>query len=92
MSKSELDPPRIVCAANRYGNILIVAPRHFDPLMHEQIDRLDIKISSSHWEQGFIDQHRRFYTREEAWKIAEFNGQIIRSVSSPGKLYSENLY
>jgi hypothetical protein len=30
--------------------------------------------------------------REDAWKIAEKEGQIRRKVSSDGTLYSENLY
>lgn len=92
MTETKLSPPRIVCAAIRYDIHIIVAPRHFDSLMHSQISRLDVKIPSSKWEQGFVDQHCRFYTREEAWVIAEQNGQITRQVSSPGVLYSENLY
>lgn len=44
-------------------------------------------------EQGFIDQHGNFYSREEAWKIAQANGQIIRRVGGDeGRLFSENLY
>lgn len=48
--------------------------------------------------QGFIDQFNNFYTRKEAWIIAETNGQIIRrvggdmSLDGEGKLFSENLY
>jgi hypothetical protein len=30
-------------------------------------------------EQGFIDQFGKFYTREEAWLIADAAGQIIES-------------
>ena len=44
-------------------------------------------------EQGFIDQHGHFYTREEAWIIAVRNNQITRRGGWPeGRLYSENLY
>lgn len=92
MSDSELSSPRIVCAANRYEDIIVPSARHFDPLMHALIDAIGVNITSGKWEQGFIDQHRKFYTRAEAWVIAEKNGQIIRQVSSPGILYSENLY
>lgn len=88
----ELSKPRIVCAANRYQDIIIPSARHFDPLMHDLIERLGLNIPSGQWEQGFIDQHRRFYTRKEAWVIAEKNGQILEQVSTPGILYSENLY
>lgn len=87
-----LSPPRIVCAANRYGDTIVPSARHHDALMNSLIKELGFNISPGRWEQGFIDQHRKFYTREEAWVIAERNGQIIREVSSPGVLYSENLY
>ena len=44
-------------------------------------------------EQGFVDQHNTFYTREEAWIIASNNDQIIRRIPGcDGTLYSENLY
>ncbi len=56
-------------------------------------------------EQGFIDQFCRFVTREEAWKIADKQGQIRRqtgfekhgiprkpAIGDEGKLFSENLY
>jgi hypothetical protein len=44
------------------------------------------------WEEGFIDQFGDWLDRKEAWKIAEDQGQIRREVSTPGTLYSENLY
>jgi hypothetical protein len=44
------------------------------------------------WDQGFIDQFGDFLTRREAWEIAKDRGQILRDVSTPGTLYSENLY
>lgn len=93
---AELSPPRIVCAALRRTfdypeNVLVCAPRHFDMTMHAQLARMG--ADGKHTEQGFIDQHGKFYSREEAWKIAEANGQIIRLVGGvKGRLYSENLY
>lgn len=49
-----------------------------------------------HSEQGFIDQHGKFYTREEAWPIALANGQILQyeldSKWQTGSLHSEHLY
>ncbi len=43
--------------------------------------------------QGFIDQHDNFYTRQEAWTIAMFHGQIQRDAHwRYGTLCSENLY
>lgn len=44
-------------------------------------------------EQGFVDQFGKFYTREEAWMVAQANGQIIRDPDwCPGSLHSEHLY
>lgn len=95
---------RIVCAANKYevnGEVIIIlGARHFDQRMVQQINRLppDIKdrLTKSNACQGFIDQHGKFLTRTEAWKIAEVNGQIRHRVGGDtvngGTLYSENLY
>lgn len=92
---------RIVCAANRVlfnnGKITIVAgARHWDKVMHSIVDCVDQDMMEL--EQGFIDQYGNFYGREEAWIIAETNGQIIRRVGGDttlegnGRLFSENLY
>lgn len=81
-------PRRIVCAANKHratGRIICGA-RHWDKVMRSQTQ--DYKG----WEQGFIDQFGDFLNRKDAWKIAEEQGQIRRTVSTPGTLYSENLY
>lgn len=45
-------------------------------------------------EQGFIDQHGRFYTREQAYDIANANNQLLRKTGygATNKLYSEDLY
>lgn len=47
-------------------------------------------------EEGFIDQHGVFLTREEAWTIALRNGQILNyeldAKWATGRLYSEHLY
>lgn len=96
--------PRIVCAVNRdKSGAIILGARHWDNCMHKAFHYW--KIATNHitkdmrfTEQGFIDQHGVFLTREEAWIIAEKAGQIIRRVGgdmSPegvGKLFSENLY
>ena len=92
---------RIICAANRIilsnGQIAIVAgARHWDKVMHNVVDCMDKEMMEL--EQGFIDQYGNFYGREEAWVIAETNGQIIRRVGGDttlegnGRLFSENLY
>jgi len=102
--------PRIVSAANQQvfrdaegqiRNITIPSARHHDRIMAKIIEQLgavrgnlpgeDPYINT---EQGFIDQHCNFYTREEAWVIAVFHGQIVRDSDRwpARKLYSENLY
>ena len=84
--------PWIVCAANKHietGTIFCGA-RHFDNLMRGQIKAANYPFTG--YEQGFVDQFGRFYNREEAWIIAETNGQIKNKVSTEGTLYSENLW
>lgn len=84
--------PRIVCAANRFENgPILIGARHFDQHMHIQANYMGVKGSEPH-EQGFIDQYGKFYSRTEAWDLAEKNGQIIRGCGCDGELYSENLY
>jgi hypothetical protein len=66
--------------------------RHFCPVMRSQM-----KISGGFpfWKnvtQGFVDQYGKFHTREEAWLIAEREGQIRQVSSTSGTLYSEDLY
>lgn len=98
---------RIVCAANRNSDgVIITGLRHFDQLMHRQIKELKLlaeasgaEIDDSYFEfkeQGFICNRYQYHNRQQAWKIAEAAGQIIRRVggdeSDGGTLYSENLY
>jgi len=86
--------PRIVCAAVRHkrSGLIVCGARHFDKIM-----RLQIKATKyENWadaDQGFIDQRGTYLNREEAWKLAHENGQIIRRFpADDGTLYSENLY
>lgn len=85
---------RIVSAACRKNNNIILGVRHFDNIMRHL---MMIFNGSSYWldcEQGFIDNHGTFLTRSEAFIIANENNQIIRTLGSEhtGELYSENLY
>lgn len=86
-------PRRIVCAANRHreDGRIICGARHWDKIMRSQVD---LKLGdSSQWDQGFIDQFGDWLTREEAWVVAEEQGQIRRRCGGDGeRLYSENLY
>lgn len=99
LKESQCSPPegkqRVVCAANRNGDLLVLGARHFDMTMNRTIELIDPddRLCHGDWEQGFIDQHGEFLTREEAWVVAEAAGQIIRRVGGDGvRLYSENLY
>jgi len=86
---------RVVCAANKYGDLMVLGARHFDMTMHNQIkvSPFMMAVPPASWEQGFIDQRGVFMTREEAWEVAHDAGQIIRRVGGDGeRLYSENLY
>lgn len=94
---------RIVCAAIKYPNEVIIAGvRHFDTIMVSAIQRnvlLGVIPSTEQLirpEQGFLDNKYQYLTREEAWRVAEAAGQIIRRVggdtANGGTLYSENLY
>jgi len=76
---SDRPDPIVVCAAcrNKHDGFVVTSARHYDPLMRKQMN--------AHCESAFL-------TRKEAWVIAKKNGQIRREVSSPGTLYSENLY
>ena len=89
---------RIVCAAIMNGDgEIITSARHYDPLMHKQIEASkNIEAwtgKRSEIIQGFIDQFGTFYDREDALIIARLANQIIRpSTYETNQLYSENLY
>lgn len=90
---SELAPQRIVCAANRnQDGVIVLGARHFDSIMRDTIRRLGLKTMGG-WTQGFIDQYGNFLTREQALEIAKQQGQLFRRVGGDEtELYSENLY
>lgn len=89
-----MKPPRIVSAAMLMDDGLVVpGVRHFSPDMRKVLKRiygegyhLKVKV------QGFIDASGQFLDREDAWGIASHHEQILEHVSTPGTLYSENLY
>lgn len=101
-----LSPPIIVCAANRHQatGLIICGARHWDSVMRATIryslSRLSYRLfgapSKGRWDQGFIDQHGKWYTRTEAWVVAQANGQVKRRVGGDtadgGTLFSESLY
>lgn len=99
MTKSQLSPPHIVCAAIRYGELIIVGARHHDVRMRQVIRALGGRsklLESCHQEeQGFIDQHGVFYNRVAAMAVVKQNGQpfdIKRNGTRDTRLFSEGLY
>lgn len=92
--------PVIVCAAIKKDGHIIAGPRHYDKIMQMQIKKLTSHLPKEAarkvWlgaEQGFIDQFGKFYTRQEAWVVAENNEQIKNNLAvKSGMLFSENLY
>ncbi len=87
---------------------LALGPRHFDPSMRRQIDayvtgeltlRPQLGMGDRYrqeWRtanQGFIDQHGQFMTREEAWVVALAAGQVRYGPHlAGGRLDSSDLY
>lgn len=98
----------IVCSAvkGKVNNIeyIVLGSRHYDKVMHCQIDALVQAHSTlggkfKEIEQGFYTNRERFVSRKEAMEIAIARKQIKRLVGSQHvsdlaeqELYSENLY
>lgn len=92
---------RVVCAAIRAANgSLLLGIRHYSEDMHRQIDaRSDgARFKHRHDEdQGFVDQHGVYMSREEAWIVAKAADQVTNPEAcrlglDGMKLYSEGLY
>lgn len=102
--RTHIVPERIVCAANQYqdhnGNKVVIAGvRHACNVMHAAFVGLNSGETIIYREtevQGFLTNKHRFVNRQEAWKIAAEQNQIVCRVggdtSKGGTLYSENLY
>lgn len=90
---------RIVAAANRYPNdIVVVSARHHDRCMNDQLRLLKEAglIASTHTpDMGFIDNQGVYHSRESALVVATQAGQInfVRKKGFPkNMLFSEDLY
>lgn len=85
---------RVVCAANKHRTfgVLILGARHFDQLMHSQIEMLGYRRHP--FDQGFIDQWGVFMDRKEAYQVAKNANQILQKTGNLNDetLYSEDLY
>lgn len=95
-SVTEVKEIHIVSAAARNEEgAIICSPRHWDATFHQILSLLTPEKREL-WrgsEQGFVDQHGKFYTRREAHAIAIKNGQRrYRCGGDEEKLYTENLY
>ena len=94
------DSPRtrvVVCAANRYGDLIIPSARHHDKVMNKLIVALwDVgNLDKKDNEQGFIDQFGGFMTREEALIVVKQSGQpfdVERNGGDGKMLFSEGIY
>lgn len=86
-------PERIVCAANKFEDgIIVLGVRHADEMMSWTARNIGVTLRST--EQGFYTNWQRFVTREEAMVIAREQGQLYRpdGTHNPDVLYSECLY
>jgi hypothetical protein len=92
---------RVVCAAIRAadGSVLL-GVRHYSADMHAQIAARKDGEKFKHRldkDQGFVNQHGVYMTREEAYRVALAAGQLRypdacgQGLDGP-KLYSEGLY
>ena len=92
----------VVCAACRYGLLILCSARHWDRVMRDQYTLAKATGAYPHaskFEEGFIDQFGDFLTREEAREIVNKNGQPFDAERNGGicgrndtVLYSEGLY
>lgn len=82
---------QVVCAANKFGDLIVLGVRHFCPLMRQTLRLLKIKGTEPH-EQGFVDQWGNFMSRKEALYVLRSNGRFIPDRDFTDELYSENLY
>ena len=99
--RAERNVRRVVCAALRAADgRLLLGIRHYSADMHAQLARRDDRNRFQQLldeNQGFVDQHGVYMTREEAYRVAEAAGQIAypeacgMGLNGP-KLYSEGLY
>ena len=72
-------PEFILCAAIDYGGNIICGHRHSDcyKVLKALIGNIDTDKLPDRDGQGFLTSLNRYVGREEAWKIAKENKQII---------------
>lgn len=69
----------ILCAAIDYNGNIICGHRHGDcyEVLKNLIGEIDANKLPSRDDQGFLTSENRYVGREEAWKIAKENSQIV---------------
>lgn len=98
----------VVCAANKYGDHVVLGVRHSCPIMNSTLQKSpDLSkqerkrmMNESDDDlnfitcQGFIDQWGNWMSRETAFKLVNATGQYIdwERNGSTKTLYSEGLY
>lgn len=89
---------RIVAAANRYGDFIVVGARHFCVTMNSMIDLIGLDVlheyagGPDNEEQGFIDQFGTFHNRRDAALIAIAAGQVKAEDLRGEYLFSEDVW
>ena len=96
MDKSTRPQAIVVCAAIRFGDIILAGARHWDSVMRTQRLTIGIKVlrSAGKEEQGFINQFGEFLDRYEAMALVKETGQKfnIKHNNGDSYLFSEGLY
>jgi hypothetical protein len=99
MTEREKPTRKVVCAACRYGLLILCSARHWDLVMRYQYQlakHTGAYPGTGEFEQGFIDQFGTFMDRKEAMTVAKAAGQQIDIERGCGgdetTLYSEGLY
>lgn len=78
----------VVCAALKYGALVIPCIRRFDNIAGSLLDALGVSDNAD-IAQGFLTSHRRFLSRADAKKLAILRGQVE---DNEDIMFSEDLY
>ena len=86
----------IVCIFENGEQHTVVGLRHWDCYMVSHGKLLQDQLGrGKNEEQGFIDQYRQFYTREQAMELVKSNGQPFdfnRNGHQDEELFSEGVW
>lgn len=89
------DPRQLIVSAAALSpeGLVVMSVRHGDSLFYGVLDRtINEREYYYDWKQGFVTNTRVFLTRQEAWIVAERQGQIRNPDHIKGRLHSEHLY